>query len=255
MTEWVTDRERLRAFVYSDIVRNAIASQRVFYPRRETRYLVDDADDVRALAAIEKPADESDAAAIAIQASDEEAAGKVIDDLPAGKYWLHLANEDILRIVRRRMRMGWCSSAWLLALSPGDLRNEKKHETKRIDPSWASKVAKVWAYDWDATEYVKARIENGPSAGVFIDGELVAWNLTHFETDRVSAMGMLVVLPSHRGKGYAESVTIDVARQVLAAGRIPLCHIYEDNQASLAMSEGLGFKRVCRQAWGDGVTR
>jgi GNAT superfamily N-acetyltransferase len=244
MTEWVTDRERLRAFVYSDVVRNAIVSQRVFYPRRETR----------ALAAIEDPADESDAAAIAIQASDDEAAKEVIDDIPAGKYWFHFASENVLRVARRRMRMGWCSNAWLLALSPGDLRGRKKHETERIDPRWASKIARAWAYDWDATEYVKARIENGPSAGVFIDGEPVAWNLTHFETDRVSAMGLLVVLPSHRGKGYAESVTIDVASQVLAAGRTPLCHIYEDNQASLAMSEGLGFKRVCKQPWGDGVT-
>jgi len=255
MTEWVTDRERLRAFVHSDIVRNAIVSQRVFYPRRETRYLVDDAADVRALAAIETPADEPDAAAIAIQAIDEEAAGKVIGDLPSGKYWFHLVDEDLLRIVRRRMRIGWCSSAWLLALSPGDLRHEKKHETKQIDPSWASKIAKAWAYDWNATEYVRARIANGPSAGVFIDGELVAWNLTHFETDKVSAMGLLVVLPSHRGKGYAESVTIDVARQVLAADRTPLCHIYEDNQASLAMSEEVGFRRICRQVWGDGITR
>jgi ribosomal protein S18 acetylase RimI-like enzyme len=255
MTEWVTDRERLRAFVYSDVVRNAIVSQRVFYPRRETSYLVDDADEMHALAAIEKPADESDAAAVAIQASDEEAARKVIEDLPAGKYWFHLANENHTKIVRGRMRVGWCSSSWLLALSPGDLRSEQKHETKRIDPSWASKIAKAWESDWDATEYVRARIENGPSAGVFVDGELVAWSLTHFETDKVSAMGMLVVLPSHRGKGYAESVTIDVATQVLAAGRTPLCHIYEDNQASLAMSEGLGFKRVCTQVWGDGVTR
>jgi len=255
MTDWVADREKLRAFVYSDPIKNAIVSQRVFYQRRETRFLINDANDVRALAAIEKPTDESESTAVAIQAIDAEAAGKIVHDLPAGKYWFHLANEELMENVRDRMRVGWWSNSWLLALSAGDLVQKKKHETRRIDPGQARTIARAWAYDWDATEYVKARIENGSSAGVLIDGELVAWSLTHFETDRVSAMGCLVVLPAYRGKGYAESVTIDVASQVLDSGRTPICHIYEDNQTSLAMSEGIGFKRVCKQVWGDGVTK
>ncbi len=255
MAGWLADREKLKGFVSSDPVRNAVVTQRIFYPRRESKYLVDDVDNPRAVATFEKPEDAFDAVSMAFQADDAQSGAKVARGIPDGKYWFHLSNEDLLPVLRERVRIGWWAKYWLLSLPRGGLKVQARHETRKLDASWAVKVAKVWSWDWDATEYVKGRIEKGPSSGIFVDGELVAWNLTHFETDDVGVAGMLVVLPEYRSRGFAESVTIDVVKQIHASGKDAACHIHEDNQPSLSLSERIGFRRVCRQIWGDGVTR
>ena len=255
MAEWLEDRERLRRFVFSDPVRNAVMAQRIFYPRRESKYLVDDADGPKAVAALERPEDEFDAVPIAVMATDMRSGADVVGCLPDGKYWFHLSNENLLPVLRERMKIGWYGRYWLLALPRGGLKAQARHETRKLDASCAARVAKVWSWDWDATEYVKGRIEKGPSSGIFLDMELVAWNLTHFETDEVGVAGMLVVLPEYRSRGFAESVTIDVVKQIHASGKDVACHIHEDNQPSLSLSERIGFRRICIQIWGDGVTR
>ena len=251
----IEDPGRLKSFIDADQLRNAIIAQRVFLPRDKSFFLANDEKDIEALAVVENTTDPEETRSLAMQGSVSEAAKDVVRALPVGKYWLHLANEDLLAVFASRMRLGWHARAWLLSLAPGDLRASRTHETRSIDARWAHKIAAVWSTDWNADEYVKSRIENGPSSGIFVDNELVAWGLTHFETENVSMLGFLNVLPEYRGRGLAESITADVAAQVIASGRIPACHVYEHNFSSLGLLQRSGFKRVCRQVWGDAVTR
>jgi len=255
MTSRTVDLGKLREFVDADPVRNAVVAQRIFYPHQKTEFFVDDENRIEAAAAIEIPGNDWETRSMAFQANTIGAARELVFGLPEGKYWFHLANEEVFPVVRERMKMGWYAKAWLLSLDAGEFKAESRHKTARIDVRWAHRIASIWSLDWNADEYVKSRLENGPSAGVFVDGELVAWDLSHFETEKVSMLGFLNVLPEYRGRGYAASVTIDCVRQVLAKDKIAACHIYEHNEASLRLCEGLGFGRVCKQIWGDAVTR
>ncbi len=124
-----------------------------------------------------------------------------------------------------------------------------------VTPEWAPVIAKIWEPDWPAERYIRGRIENGPSFGVYVDGQLVAWDMTHFETDRVVMMGFLHVLDAHRGKGYAKSTGSALIKEILRRGKIPACHVREDNTPSLVLTESLGFRKVRKQVWADGVLR
>jgi len=89
---------------------------------------------------------------------------------------------------------------------------------------------------------------------VRVNGEPVAWYLTHLETEHIVMLGFLYVLEEHRHKGYAKSLSCALIKQAFARGKIPACHVYTDNAPSIRLMESLGFHRVCTQAWGDGVS-
>jgi len=63
------------------------------------------------------------------------------------------------------------------------------------------------------------------------------------------------VLDSQRGKGYAKSMGSALIKEILGRGKIPACHVREDNTPSLVLTEGLGFRKVRQQVWADGVLR
>jgi RimJ/RimL family protein N-acetyltransferase len=114
-------------------------------------------------------------------------------------------------------------------------------------------IAAHWSPERDTTDYVRRRIEEGITSGLEVDGELVAWDMTHFETDRVVMLGFLHVKEAYRGQGYAKVVTTATAEKVFAKGKIAAAEVFEDNLPSLRLTEGMGFQRVKRQVWGDGV--
>ncbi len=250
----VSDKELLRSFVSSDPVRYAVMTQRIFMPRGEPNVFVDDEKDIGALLVVHPPEEEDDSYAIALAGSDQAAAREVIGMLPQGKLWLHISDEDLLPVLRERVRMGWFKSCWLLILDPKDLHGEVRHPVQEIDENWAQRIADVWSHDWDAVDYIKKRLKKGPNSGIVIDGELIGWGATHFETDEISMLGFMNIAPEHRNRGYALSITIDLVRKIISSGRTPACHVYVDNYPSLDLYEHVGFKRVCTQTWGDGVT-
>ena len=255
MSPQVRDVERLRPFVSSDPLRNAVMIQRLFMPRGRCIAFADDEEDPKAVAVVDLPDTEGDSYSLTLHGVDPRKTDGVLRMIPEGAYWIQLADEQLFPVLGERMRMGWYASAWLLAMDPEDLKGDAGIETRRIDGRWAHKIAAVWATDWNADGYVRHRLEEGPSSGVFVDGELVGWGATHFETDKVSMLGFMYILPEHRNRGYAESITADLVRQAAAAGRTPACHVYEENYQSLGLCERMGFRRVCRQIWGDAVTR
>ncbi len=250
----VSDKELLRSFFSSNPVRYAVMEQRVFTPRGESSVFVNDEKNIGALLVMQPPDDEDDSYSIVFAGSDKTAAQDVIKMLPEGRLWLQISDEDLLPVLRERVRMGWFKSSWLLVLDPKDLRGEVRHPVQKIDVKWARRIADAWSRDWDAGDYVKRRLEEGPSSGIFKDGDLVGWGATHFETDKVSMMGFMNIMPEYRNRGYALSITVDLLGKIISSGRTPACHVYVDNYPSLDLCERVGFKRVCTQTWGDGVT-
>jgi len=190
---------------------------------------------------------------VALHALDGTAAGALGEYVPSGFTIVHLTEEFPLPIVAARATEFNPRCAWLFHLDPRDFVDRPDDRVRPLDPEWADRVANLWQPDWPAEPYVRRRIEDGPTAAIYVDGEPVAWALTHLVTDKAANIGMVHVLGDHRRRGLARAVVAAVSRDLFRLGKIPTLHAYADNRASLALFPTLGFRRVKRQVWADAV--
>ncbi|MGI0148240.1 MAG: GNAT family N-acetyltransferase [Thermoplasmata archaeon] len=249
----MADRETVRAFLDADPIGNAVVWDRVFQQGDFRVYV--EGEPPRALIAMERARRPGGANFIALHATDPDAAGALCDLVPSGFTILHLTEEFPLALLEPRAYEFHPHSAWLFRLEPGDFVDHPDERVRPLEPQWAGRVATLWQPDWPAEGYVCRRIEAGPTAAIYADGEPVAWALTHMVTDRVGIIGMVHVLDGYRRKGLARSVVAAVSRDLVKLGKIPTLHAFVDNPASLALFPTLGFRRVKRQVWGDAVFR
>jgi len=215
----------------------------------------DTADRPAAVLALKPASSANDLHQFAMHATGEEAARRVLRGVPPGFCLFHTADEVSFPALRAAIDVQWWGEAILYRLDAPDFHDEPTPELVPVRPEWAERIATIWSPDWPAAGYVRSRIQNGPSAAIVVGGELVGWYLTHFETPDVVMLGFLHVLDDYRRRRYAKALSRALIRDALSKGKVPACHVYTDNAASIALMEGLGFRRVCLQAWGDGVVR
>lgn len=94
-------------------------------------------------------------------------------------------------------------------------------------------------------DYIIDRISKSFSAGIYENGKLAAWGLTHDD----GALGSLHVVDEHRRKGYATEITISLIRQCREKGKIPYAQIVEENLPAINMVNNLGFVKDRRVTW------
>jgi GNAT superfamily N-acetyltransferase len=248
------DRESVHGLLFRDPLRNATVIHRTFHHPDFTLAFADRTSDPRAVLAL-KASDHPHAPhQFALHATDAVAAREVLSAVPPGFAIYHVADELAFPSVHQRLKVGWWGEAYYYALDAQNFRDVQEHEVAPLDPRHAETIAKIWSPEWPATGYVRSRIEEGLSAAIYVDGELVAWYLTHLETEHVVMLGFLNVLEAHRRKGFARSLSCALIKQALARGKTPACHVYTDNIPSIRLMESLGFRRLCTQAWGDGIS-
>jgi len=112
-------------------------------------------------------------------------------------------------------------------------------EIKKLDHQYDNFVWKTYGLikDWDGgLEYAKQSIDFG-MLGAFKDGECIGFIGTHSE----GTMGMLEILPEFRRRGYGEALEESLVNMYIDQGRIPYCHIFETNEASLSLQRDMGF--------------
>lgn len=250
---FVEHREAVRDLLRADPVRNGVVIHRVYHHSDFTLLFADALPNPTAVLALAPSGSAEEPHQFALHARSAEAAQSVLRAVPRGACVFHAADEIAFAELRRRIATDWWGEALLYRLDQDSFRDAQKHDVKPVTPESAEMIAKLWAPDWPAAGYVRSRIENGPTAGIYADGELVAWDMTHLETDDVIVMGFLHVLDAHRGKGYAKSASSALAKGILTRGKTPTCHVYTDNEVSIRLTESLGFRRVCLQVWGSGV--
>jgi RimJ/RimL family protein N-acetyltransferase len=249
----VQDRALLWEWLNRDPVYGATVIHRVFFRAYKDVY-VDRKDGPRAVLAANPPDGPGEELRVALQAADPEAAKDVLDEVPSGPYFVFLADAPMADVWKDVVsEPTWQGVSILYRMDPADFVDRQKHAVAPVREEHAGTIAKVWSPDWDATAYVASRIREGLSYGVYVDGELVAWDMSHFETDKVVMMGFLHTLEGHRGHGYATSAASAMVKAVLDKGKIPACHVFTDNEPSIRLTERLGFRRVGLQVWADGV--
>ncbi|MBE6064991.1 GNAT family N-acetyltransferase [Clostridium cochlearium] len=99
--------------------------------------------------------------------------------------------------------------------------------------------------EYISIEYIEDRIKNGIALGIYGDGKLVAWAITHDD----GAIGFLNVLEEYRGKGYGTDVTVAMIKRLLELGELPFVHIEEDNIKSMNLALKAGFRKDRRIHW------
>lgn len=99
--------------------------------------------------------------------------------------------------------------------------------------------------EYISIEYIEDRIKNGIALGIYEDGKLVAWAITHDD----GAIGFLNVLLEYRRKGYGTDVTVAMIRRLLQIGELPFVHIEEDNIKSMNLALKAGFRKERRIHW------
>ena len=87
-------------------------------------------------------------------------------------------------------------------------------------------------------EEIRGLLDGGGILGGFEDGELVGFVGEH----PCGSIGMLYVLPDHRGRGWGRSLLEAKVKDHQARGWMPWSEVYEDNKVSLRLHRSLGMK-------------
>lgn len=236
--------QKLRPWLSRDPAGNALVISRIFYTQPPPDVIYDDIDDLRAVVAFDQ-----DRGRLVLATTDRARLRLLLRKLPPGEYHFSAVDLDLVPVIAEVMEVHIEEPAWLFNMKLEDFRPTSVVDTKPVRAEHAEMIAKNWL-DADAADYVRSRIETGPTAGIYVGSELVAWDMTHAETNDVVMLGFLHVLESHRGKGYAKTVATAMLKKVFASNRMPVCHVFQDNQISINLSEQMGFRRIKKQVWG-----
>lgn len=87
------------------------------------------------------------------------------------------------------------------------------------------------------TEYIENRIRAKKLFGGYLRNELVGIVGIHEE----GSIGMLEIVPSHRGNGYASQLLLWLCAKIKSQGCIPYSQITVNNDASRRLHQKLGF--------------
>ncbi len=117
---------------------------------------------------------------------------------------------------------------------------------KPLDPSMAQYIFTHSAYkDFTSEKYIKGRLQKDVSAGVWIEGELAGWGLTHDDT----SLGFLHVVPRYRGQGLGESILRFLVMEKQARGKPVFVNIEPHNHQSINLVKKLGFSFDREVSW------
>ena len=213
-------------------------------------------DPLTGVLALVRPAWADGATGVGMHAADPASAKALMDAWPHGPVFAHLTEAWMLPLFEERAESGDPGLFWLFHFAPDAAVPPIDAEVRPLGVEYAGRVAHAWSGpEWDATAYVRSRIEAGPAYAVFVQGEPVAWTLTHSETPKVSVIGFLHVLEPFRRKGFARAVTSAIVHDVLRRGKVPTLHVKTDNAASLELTARMGFSKVKHQVFAEGMMR
>jgi ribosomal protein S18 acetylase RimI-like enzyme len=83
--------------------------------------------------------------------------------------------------------------------------------------------------------------ELGTYLGVKVEGALVAMGGERMRLPGFTEISAVCTHPEHRGRGYAQALVTELARQIKKRGETPFLHVKTDNTDAIHVYEKLGF--------------
>ena len=134
-------------------------------------------------------------------------------------------------------------------VSVGDFGRGPWDDIGQLKEEDAAFIANYWDLIDDPEDILKEKIKKYDSACIREGNEPVSWVGVHFETEGITELGFAHTLEEHRRKGYSSMVTKAMVNRASNKGKRVMAHIIKDNDASIGLSESLGFKRIGEVTW------
>lgn len=154
--------------------------------------------------------------------------------------------EWMLPVLTHTRKIEWKLSTHRYYLPDNRTVDPPDYISKVLDVSMAQYIYERSAYkDFTSETYIKERIEKDVSAGIWIDGELVGWGLTHDDT----SLGFLNVVPPYRGQGLGESILRFLVILKRQKNKPVFVNIEPHNHQSINLVKKLGFSFDREVSW------
>jgi ribosomal protein S18 acetylase RimI-like enzyme len=123
-------------------------------------------------------------------------------------------------------------------------------------PNRTAEIVKLDATDVPAMAELVALTNPGPFAarthtlgtflGIKVSGRLAAMIGERMKPGNYTEMTGICVHPDFRGRGYAQVLMAEIAKQIVARGEIPFLHVYSDNAPAIALyrRRGMSIRRT-----------
>lgn len=152
------------------------------------------------------------------------------------------------QLAKKHHEIKWEEPCYLYYLEEHNLNTSLlNHCVDSLTEKDAELVNEFYTYkDENSIEYIRDCIISRPSSVVRDEqGNPVSWALIRED----GSMGVMYTLKEHRGQGYANSVSVDLAKKAFDLGLTPYVHIVKGNTPSVKLAENLGFKFHCDVMW------
>lgn len=123
---------------------------------------------------------------------------------------------------------------------------ELKYDVENLSYCNASLVNETWEHRGNTSlDYIRWRIDSGPSALIKLNGDPAAWGLLHGNY----SIGFLYTKNKYRRMGFAHDVLISLVEKVRKSGIIPYLYVVTDNMRSLNLIKKTGFQENGIYSW------
>lgn len=171
---------------------------------------------------------------------------ELLDRINPDEKYFAVLEDWMLNILSKKRKTKWKLSCKKLYFPDSTPLQDIKELPDPLFPSKAEEIYRKYGYrSYTDIDYIRERIEKGPSFGIYDGDLLVGWIMSQDD----GAIGLLQVMESHRRKGYARILLLKMIEAILIEGGVPFVQIEESNVASMSLSLNLGFKEDRNVHW------
>lgn len=177
--------------------------------------------------------------------NNKEFSGLLNQLKPNDKYFGAL-DEWQVETLKARGKVEWLLNAYQFHFPSGAALPGNKVKTRRLTVKDSEYLLSQSNYKSLITvKYLNERIQKSISAGIEVNGRLVAWGLTHDD----GSLGTMHVLEDYRKKGYAREISFSLIRQCREEGKIPFLQCEVKNIPAQNLVESIGYLRDRSVSW------
>ncbi len=170
----------------------------------------------------------------------------ILDDFDFETSYFANVEDWMMPILTQNRKIEWKLTTHRYYISPDVKISQPTISTRQLEPSMARQIFENSDYkDFTSVEYISDRLEKDVSAGVWVNGQLAGWGLTHDD----SSLGFLNVLPEYRGQGLGENLLRGLAIQKRNNEKPVFVNVEPHNQQSIKLIKKIGFSFDREVSW------